>query len=82
MAKWDKIITKYAYTKEIITLQTETATSNANTKEIPILHITQLVEHLTSDRRVGSSNLLAVQVPEIQNRSISGSKIGCVLVPE
>ena len=31
------------------------------------------VERLTSDRRVGSSTLLVVQVPKIQNRSISGS---------
>ena len=36
--------------------------------------IAQSVERLSSDRRVGSSTLLAVQVPEIQNRSISGSK--------
>ena len=44
--------------------------------------IAQSIERPTSDRRVGSSTLLAVQVPKIQNRSISGSKIGCAPVPE
>ena len=41
--------------------------------------IAQSEERLTSIR---SSTLLAVQVSEIQNRSISGSKIACALVPE
>ena len=35
-----------------------------------------------SDRRVGISTLLAIHLPEIQNSSISGSKIGCRLIQE
>ena len=44
--------------------------------------VAKSIELRTSDRRVGSSTLLAVQVPEIRNGSISGSKIGFELFPE
>ena len=43
------------------------------------MRVAQLVDRLT---RVRSSTLLEVLVPEIQNRSISGFKIGCAPVPE